>query len=228
MIICKLKFGILEKYIIENGKEIIISLPEGKNTIQFTCELETKSGVSKREKESTFNLTQDGKIEISCFSGIISIDKIFTGPTTPDQPTYKTYKEAQKDIQTTPSPNNSENFFVKLWNNNSVLIYITIALLVLFGIIFSNSMMLYIISMIICLGGGVFVSWIIGTDKVSGLAHLGRSLLIAFLVGIVIVIGSFGSSSSSNKDGDVCGICGGDGVVTSKILVSYIIQRSAP
>ena len=41
---------------------------------------------------------------------------------------------------------------------------------------------------------------------------------IALLVGIVIIIASSVSSSAPNKDGDVCGICGGDGVVTSKML----------
>lgn len=118
----------------------------------------------------------------------------------------------------TDNENTSRNFVAKLWNNNSVLIYITIALLVLFGIIFSGSMMLYTISMIICLGGGVFVSWMIGTDKGSGLAHLGRSLLIAFLFGIIIVLICSPGSSAPNNDGSACGICGGDGVVTSKIL----------
>ena len=116
------------------------------------------------------------------------------------------------------NPNTSENFITNLWNNNSVLIYITIALLVLFGIVFSGSMMLYIISMIICLGGGVFVSWMLGTDKGTGLTHLGRSLLIAFIFGLIIVLICSLASSAPNKDGDTCGICGGSGTVTSKFL----------
>ena len=104
---------------------------------------------------------------------------------------------------------------LNIWNNNNALICITIALVVLFGIIFSNSMLLYVIGMIICLGGGVFVSWMIGADEGTGLTHLGRSLLIAFLFGLIIVL-ICTLCSGDSRIGETCGACGGDGYFFDK------------
>ena len=53
----------------------------------------------------------------------------------------------------------------KIWNNNKLLTGISCVLLVLFGFVFSNSLTTYIISMVICLGCGLFMGWITSDKK---------------------------------------------------------------
>ena len=97
----------------------------------------------------------------------------------------------------------NKNIFVKLWNNNNLLICISLCLVVLFGFVFSRSMLLYIIAMGISLAGGVFVAWMTGNGKWT---YLGRSLLIAFAFGVILVlICTFAQGESQ------CPYCGGKG-----------------
>ena len=186
------------------------------DSVTYTLEKETTTlKLVNREYKLTFscpNIDNSGKLE----------NTIIINPTSNNLDI--TIVPSSNGIQIKQHSNNidnestSGNFITKLWNNNNALIYITIALVVLFGIIFKNSMLLYVISLIICLGGGVFVSWMIGSDKGTGLPHLGRSLLIAFLFVLIIVLICSLASSAPNKDGDTCGICGGSGTVTTKFL----------
>ena len=49
--------------------------------------------------------------------------------------------------------------------------------------------------------------------------NIGRSLFIAFVFGLLITMLAGGSTSSGSSNGSgTCGICGGSGTVTSKIL----------
>ena len=104
--------------------------------------------------------------------------------------------------------NNPHSIFHKIWNNNALLIGISCALTVLFGIIFYNSLLLYIVSMITCLGCGIFVAWMIG-NKEEG-KHLGKSLLIACIVGVLLCC-CISLIPSYDRVGETCGACGGSG-----------------
>lgn len=99
---------------------------------------------------------------------------------------------------------------------DTMLMIIAGVFVLLFGIIFSNELVTYITTMIICLGGGVFVAWMIKDGKSS---RLGRSLLIAAVIGLLLfLLVSAISSGGSSSGSETCDICGGDGFVTQKIL----------
>lgn len=63
------------EHTVENGKEIEIRLPSGENKITFTCMVEQNGNQVHRTKELLLDIDSDFTIEISCYSGIISIDK---------------------------------------------------------------------------------------------------------------------------------------------------------
>jgi hypothetical protein len=125
---------------------------------------------------------------------------------------YKDSKEWISKCQKKLDDNKIAFSVYKIWNNNSCLIGIACALVVLFGIIFSGSLT-YILSMTLCLGVGIFLAWVINWKS------LGRALTIATVVGLLIalLVGAMPSGGKSKGSG-TCGICGGSGTVTSKIL----------
>ena len=104
----------------------------------------------------------------------------------------------------------------KIWNNNKLLVCIACTLVVLFGFIISDTLG-YIIAMIISLGAGLLAAWGIGNGK---WIYAGRSLLIATVVGLflALIVSTSSSGGGNSKGSGTCGICGGSGTVTSKIL----------
>ena len=98
------------EYIIENGKTIEISLPEGKNELKFFC-MNQQGGPADRK--ITFDLCADSIMEISYSAFILQIEKL------------------PVPIQTPKSPASiNKNKFEKFWNNYKMLFLITAILFV--------------------------------------------------------------------------------------------------
>ena len=109
------------------------------------------------------------------------------------------------------------DFWAKIWDNPIVLICISIALAIIFIPIFSNVIAYYIFFLIIALGVsiGLDQKYIFGFTKILFIAIV---IVIILTIILSLIVGDTFKDNHNGNDSDACGICGGSGIVTFKLL----------
>ena len=178
-------------FVIENGKEITITLPAGDNRIVFLCTTNLNDKPVTRTKTAEIHLCADCNMEICCFNGIISIDKMpISTPCANTQSYTTTVKTSNtKKANNSNSSSNSEtnaakSFFTRIWNNNVIMIILSAILIIPFLFIFSGELLMFIIISEVIANG--YIIAIFKNEKNT----LGKAIFIAtvsaFVFGLIL------------------------------------------
>ena len=171
-----------KQYIIENGKEVEILLPKGQRCIQISCTTSLNGIATTKTEDVRFSLEFHSYMEISIHCGVIIIDKYPTKDISfhEQELTINNANKSSHDINNVSFTN--DTFFLKIWNNNSIMIAISAIIFIIACIfLFPSEKLMFIVFLVI----SEIVAF--GALSVAGLDK-GKTIFIATMIALVFSI----------------------------------------